>query len=131
MKMFLLLITLSTTSLLYAQKEIKIEEVMDHVGDSVSLTAQVVSGRFLNASKGGPTLLNAGAPYPNQLLTLVVWKEDRDNFEEAPEAAYIKKTVRVSGRISLFKEKPQLVLYSDKQIAVIEPKESFLLSPFY
>ena len=122
MKIVLSFLLLFSTSLLHAQQEIKLEEVMNHVGDSVTLTVPVVSGRFLNSAAGGPTLLNVGAPYPNQLLTLVVWKEDRKNFEDAPEAAYIKQTVKVSGKISLFKEKPQIVLYSDKQIAVIEPK---------
>ena len=77
MKIILSLLLLFSTPVLYAQKEIKLEEVMDHVGDSVTLTVPVVTGRFLNSAAGGPTLLNVGAPYPNQLLTLVVWKEDR------------------------------------------------------
>ena len=55
--------------------------------------------------------------FPNQLLTLVVWGSDRKNFSNTPEIFYINKNVRVSGKVMLFKEKPQLVLYSEKQIA--------------
>jgi hypothetical protein len=59
-----------------------------------------------------------GDLFPNQLLTLVVWGSDRKNFSNAPETFYIDKNVRVSGKVTLFKEKPQLVLFSEKQIAL-------------
>jgi hypothetical protein len=103
----------------FSQKEIKLIDVSQHIGDSISFTGTIVSGRFLSTSKGGPTLMNVGAPYPNQLLTLVVWEVDRKNFQDAPELAYIKKVVKVSGKIELFKDKPQIVLHNDKQITVI------------
>jgi hypothetical protein len=99
-----------------AQTEIKLEDVSKHIGDSVVITGKIYSGRYLNSSKGSPTLLNMGDLFPNQLLTLVVWGSDRKNFSNAPETFYIGKNVRVSGKVTLFKEKPQLVLYSEKQI---------------
>ena len=114
----ILLVTLLTTTA-FSQVEIKLSDVSFHVGDSVTLSGQVVSGRFLSSSKGGPTLLNVGAPYPNQLLTLVVWADDRKHFDEAPEVVYLKKQVKVTGKVELFKDKPQIVLYSDKQITVL------------
>jgi hypothetical protein len=102
-----------------AQVEIKTTEVLQHVGDSVTITDTVMSGRFLSSSKGGPTLLNVGGLYPNQLLTLVIWSIDRKNFEDAPEVLYVKKAVKVTGKVELFKDKPQIVLHSDKQITVV------------
>jgi hypothetical protein len=118
-KLLCFLLVAFTSATAFCQVEIKPADAAQHVGDSVTFTATIVSGRYLHSSKGGPTLLNVGAPYPNQLLTLVVWAEDRKNFEEAPEMAYVKKVVKVSGKVELFKEKPQIVVRTDKQIMII------------
>lgn len=108
-----------------AQKEIKPAEAAAHVGDSVVFTGEVHTGRYLPSSKDGITLLNLGAPYPNQLITLVVPRANRMEFEEAPEKAYVKKVVRVKGKIELYNGKPQVVLYSEEQIEIIsEMKET-------
>ncbi len=117
MKSFLLQVSLLFIPLFsLAQTEIKLEDVSKHIGDSVVITGKIYSGRYLHNSKGAPTLLNMGDMFPNQLLTLVVWGSDRKNFSNLPEIFYINKNVRVSGKVTLFKEKPQLVLYSEKQI---------------
>lgn len=105
---------------IHAQTPIQTSEVAKHVGDSVVFTGTIMSGRWLHASNGSPTLLNVDGLYPNQLLTLVVYGADRDQFSEAPEMAYVKKRVKVYGKIELFKDKPQVVLHSEKQIAVLE-----------
>jgi hypothetical protein len=118
-KIFSLIVMAFVSASVHAQVEIKTSEVLQHVGDSVTITDTIMSGRFLSSSKGGPTLLNVGGLYPNQLLTLVIWSSDRKNFEDAPEVLYVKKAVKVTGKVELFKDKPQIVLHSDNQITVL------------
>lgn len=56
----------------YAQQSIKLENVRDHVGDSVKLKALIYGGKYLQSIKGSPTFLNVGAQYPDEVLTLVI-----------------------------------------------------------
>lgn len=104
----------------YSQKEIKLEEVSEHVGDSVKVCGKILTGRFLDKSESGPTLLNMGRPYPDQLLTVVIYKKDRKNFDLMPETELINKDVCVTGVVILYKEKPQVVLYTKEQLLVRE-----------
>lgn len=101
-----------------AQQEIKIEELDKHIGDSVTVCTKIYGGIFLDRSKGTPTLLNAGANYPNAPLTVFIGAEARKLFKEAPEVFYKGKQVCITGKIILYKEKPEIMLYEEKQIVV-------------
>ncbi len=101
-----------------AQKEITIEELDKHVGDSVTVCTKIYGGIFLDRNKDSLTLLNAGGVYPNAPLTLVVRINTRKNFREAPELFYKGKDVCISGKIVLYRDKPQIELYDEKQILV-------------
>jgi hypothetical protein len=101
-----------------AQQTIKLEELSNHIGDSVIVSGKVFGGRFLSKSENAPTFLNVGGDFPNQLLTLVVWGKDRSNFKNAPEEAYKGQEVQVAGKVELHRGKPQMILYHDNQIAI-------------
>ena len=88
------------------------------MGDSVTVCTKIYGGIFLDRSKDTPTLLNAGDKYPNAPLTVVIGPEVRQKFKEKPEVFYKDKEVCITGKISLYKDKPQIVLYSEKQIVV-------------
>lgn len=104
----------------FAQKEIKLEEVDKYVGDSVTLTGKVYGGRYFPNGEGAPTLLNLGAAYPNQLLTVVIRGTARKEFNGVPERDLLDQEIRVSGKVDLYKGKPQIVLYSAAQLSVAE-----------
>jgi hypothetical protein len=53
----------------------------------------VLDGRFLESSATEPTLLNLGATFPNQHLTIFISKEVRASFENKPEEYYKGKKV--------------------------------------
>ena len=113
-----LLFTLFISSTLFAQKEVKLEDLDKYVGDSVIVTGKVFGGRYFPNGEGAPTLLNIGAAYPNQLLTAVIFGEARKEFSGAPEKDYLDQEVRISGKVQLYKGKPQLQIYSPKQITI-------------
>lgn len=101
---------------LKAQEKISLDQVKDHIGDSVTVCGKVSGGRFLPAAKGSPTFLNLGAPYPDQLLTVVIWQDVRNQFSNKPDEFYLMKEICVTGKIELFKNKPQITLYNYKQL---------------
>ena len=114
----LLLIVLSFSA--SAQKEIRIEEVKDHIGDSVQLRSKVFGVKFFSDSKDPVTLINIGAAYPNQMLTVVVRKDVRGKMSPEPtEKNIIGKEVILNGKLELFKGKPQLVIIDPSQFQVV------------
>ena len=93
-----------------AQQKIGILDVPQHIGDSVTLTAKVYSARYFETSNRQPTLLNIGAAFPNQLLTVVIYGDNLQYFKEAPVTLFNNKTVTVTGKIELYRGKPQIVV---------------------
>jgi hypothetical protein len=101
-----------------AQKEITIDSLNQHVGDSVTVCTKIYGGIYLERSNGTPTFLNAGGSYPNAPLTIVIWADAREKFKNPPEVFYKDKDVCISGKIILYKDKPEIVVYDEKQMVV-------------
>jgi hypothetical protein len=59
-------------------------------------------------SKAGNIFLNFGARYPNQVFTAFIPKDSADKFPHAKELD--GKTVSITGKIVLYKGKPEIVL---------------------
>ena len=119
-KGFAAIVTIFLATFLQAQTEVKIEELNQHVGDSVTVCTKIYGGIYLERSKGTPTFLNAGGSYPNAPLTIVIWADAREKFSHPPEVFYKDKDVCISGKIILYKDKPEIVVYEEKQIVVRE-----------
>lgn len=109
---FLLLTSLFSIS----QTTIVLEDVQHHVGDSVKVCGKVYGMRTFESAKNSPTLLNLGAAFPNQLLTVVLWGDVRKQLDKTPEELYKDQKVCITGRIELFKEKPQIVVRRKEDI---------------
>ena len=102
----------------YAQKEINIADAAKHEGDSVTICTKIFGARYFESGKGAPTLLNAGAMYPESPLTVVIFGESRAAFKYKPESFYPDKNVCVTGRITMYKGKPQIVVIKESAIVV-------------
>ncbi|QEC68367.1 hypothetical protein FRZ67_14040 [Panacibacter ginsenosidivorans] len=99
-----------------AQQKITLAEINKHIGDSVTVCGKIFGGKFLDAAKNQPTFLNMGAAYPKQLLTIVIWCNTRKLFSYKPEEYLKNKTICITGRIDIFKEKPQIVVQQLNQL---------------
>jgi hypothetical protein len=114
---FLLILSLTVN----AQTKISLPDISKHIGDSVELTTQVFGVKYLSDAKGSPTLVNFGAPYPNQLLTAVIWSNVRTQMLIEPTEENLKdKTVIVIGKVELYKGKPQVVIKGPAQFQVVD-----------
>jgi DNA/RNA endonuclease YhcR with UshA esterase domain len=113
---YLLLICLFTSHISHAQKQISLADASKNIGDSVSVCGKVYTTRYFESSQDAPTLLNVGAAYPNQILTVVIYGEARKLFKEAPEVFFKDKNICVTGKVSLYKDKPQIIIYRPDQL---------------
>ncbi|MEI9809823.1 MAG: hypothetical protein WDO16_19260 [Bacteroidota bacterium] len=104
--------------IVFSQQEIKLEELKNHIGDSVKVCTKIYGGIYLDRTKGTPTFLNACGSYPDNPLTLVIWADVRAAFGNKPEEFYKDKQVCITGKVELYKEKPQIVIHSQNQLAV-------------
>ena len=100
-------------------------EAKNHVGETKVVEGPVVSARWASGSKGKPTFLNIGKPYPDpDRFTVVIWIDHRDKFVKEfppnPERYFLDKTVRVKGLIETYKGNPQIVLSDTSKIWIVE-----------
>ena len=115
----LLLMALAGT----AQQKIKPEDAAKHVGDSLTVCGKVYAGKYLANGTSKVTLLDMGGLYPNNTFTVVLPQALREKLASAPEITYKDKDVCFTGKIVLYKEKPQMVLDNPQQIVTgVTPK---------
>src|ERR1017187_5191572 len=112
----ILFIAVATFSCLFGfcQNKISIDSVGRHIGDSVTVCSKVYGIKVLEKV----TLINLGATYPNNPLTLVIFIKDRSNFKEAPEVMYAGKTICVTGVIKEYQGKPEIMVASPGDIQI-------------
>lgn len=97
-----------------AQTKMPVDSVSKHIGDSVTVCAEVYGIKSLEKL----TFINLGSAHPNAPLTVVIFAKDLAAFNGSPELLYGNKKICVSGRLETFKGKTQLVITKPEQIAV-------------
>ncbi|GAA4321821.1 hypothetical protein GCM10023149_21850 [Mucilaginibacter gynuensis] len=90
---------------------IKLSEVNKAIGDSVTVAGKVFGSKDI----GSMVLINLGAAYPKQLLT-VVFKGNAKPLAVGLDG----KTIAVSGKVSSFKGKPQILVTEAEQLVIQE-----------
>jgi DNA/RNA endonuclease YhcR with UshA esterase domain len=102
----------------YAQTSLSPEDAYKHIGETQTVCGTVASTYYSIRSKAQPTFLNLNKPYPNQIFTIVIWGSDRPNFSQPPETMYKNCKVCVTGKITTYRNKPQIVVKDPSQIQI-------------
>lgn len=95
---------------------VTLPEANKYAGDSITVSGKVMTAKLLTNSPEAPTLLNLGAAYPYQELTVVINSKDRGNFNGSPESYYLNKEISVSGKVEMVGGKPQMLVQNKNQI---------------
>jgi hypothetical protein len=90
------------------------QQAASHVGQVETVCGVVASAHYAARTHSQPTFLNLGEPYPNQTFTAVIFGSDRSNFGQ-PETLQ-GKNVCVSGKIELYRGKPEIILHDRGQL---------------
>ncbi len=118
MKKIILCLILLATFFWGSGQTITAQDADKHIGDSVTVCGKIFGGRFFETSKGSPTLLNMGAAFPASPLTIMIPGTVRTAAGFAPEDQFKEKMVCVTGKIVLFKDRPEIIVYDMNQIVV-------------
>jgi DNA/RNA endonuclease YhcR with UshA esterase domain len=87
------------------------KDLSQHVGETVITKGTVDE---VHTSNKGNTFLNFGGSYPQQAFTAFIPVRNAAMFPDVH--ALQGKTVEVSGRVALYKGKPEIVLESPSQL---------------
>jgi TonB family protein len=124
MKFFLSLLLLACSLGLNAQTTIELKDIANHIGDSVKVKGKIFGVRYLESAKNTPTFINVGGAYPNPLLTVVIWGEVRNKLGYTPEdKKYSGGMAVVTGKVELYKDKPQIVINDPQQLQILYDEE--------
>lgn len=98
------------------------DEAADHVGKECVVTMQVASSRHM--ADAGRCYLNSHKDFrDDNNLTVVIFRRGLEKFaaEEIDDPAehFRGKTIRVTGTVELFKEKPQIKVERVEQIELV------------
>jgi hypothetical protein len=92
------------------------EDAVGHIGETATVCGVVASAKYEANAKSQPTLLDLGKAYPNAVFTAVVYGENRAKFG-TPETSLRGKRVCVTGQISDYHGKPEIVLTDPSQLS--------------
>jgi len=104
------------------------EEAWRYIGQTKVVEGIVVDAKYAVTSKGQPTFLNIGKPYPQPgRFTILIWGSDRPKFAAKfppnPETYLLNKRIQVTGVIGEYPKgsgNPEVILSDPSQIKVIE-----------
>ena len=99
-------------------QSISANDAASHIGEKVTVCGKVFGGRYFD--KNDKTLLNVGAVYPDNPLTIVIEGADRKKFSFKPEDKFLNKEVCVTGEVKEFKGKAEIQVTEVSQIVIKE-----------
>lgn len=100
-----------------AQRQISIDSIASHIREQVTVCSRVY-GTHVTKGEKPVNFLNLGADYPNQKLTIVIFHKDAVNFTFVPSDHYKNQNVCVTGELTMYKQRPQIIARSPKQIVI-------------
>lgn len=98
----------------------EVQTIMLYEGKYATVTGKVVS--TYTAKSGKVRFLNFGDDYRTS-FTVVIFTGDLDKFTSTigePTEYYKNKKLKVTGKISIYRDKPQIITNSPSQIKVLE-----------
>ena len=97
--------------------KITAEDAVNHIGQIGVVCGKVESTHYAENSRGSPTYLNLGKPYPDQVFTVVIWGRYRQKFDK-PEQTYRGKQICVRGKITEYQGIPQIEVVEKEYISM-------------
>src|SRR6266851_1867429 len=88
--------------------DLRPEDALSHMGETATVCGVVASAKFEANAKSQPTLLDLGKSYPHAVFSAVIYGDNRSKFG-SPETALRSKRICVTGQISDYRGKPEIV----------------------
>jgi hypothetical protein len=124
MKSVLVLIFSLFTIASFAQKKIGLDQVRNHINDSVEVKGKVAAITYLKNADTKPTVISVGANSSNPNLSIIIPGEVRKKLGYNPEEEkYRQGMVIATGKLKLVKGKPCIIIVDPDQLVFIYDEE--------
>jgi len=100
-------------------------DAMSQVGHAAKVCGVVASAVFDANSRAHPTfvtLISPDQPRANPALTAVIYSTDRAKFGGTPEAVLQGQRICVTGFVSFFRQRPEMILSDPTQVSYVTPQ---------
>jgi len=95
--------------------DLRPEDSKRHIGETATVCGVVASAIFEANVQDQPTLLDLEEPSPHAVFTAVIYGVNRSKFG-TPETSLRGKRICVTGQISDYRGKPEIVLTDQSQL---------------
>jgi hypothetical protein len=95
--------------------DLRPEDAASHIGETATVCGVVASAKFEANAHSRPTLLDLGKLYPHAVFPAVIYGDNRSKFG-TPETSLHGKRICVTGQISDYHGKPEIVLTDPSQL---------------
>ena len=117
MKKILLIITSICLWQISFSQTVPLDSVQFYEGKIITVCSKVQS-TFLTKGEKKTTYINFGKPYPNTTFTAVIFEGDLPNFKYTPSEYLKDKQVCLTGKVVIYKGKPEIIVSKVEQIVV-------------
>lgn len=117
-KLFLLITSICLWQISFSQT-VPLDSVQFYEGKTITVCSKV-QGTFVTKGEKKTTYINFGKPFPNNTFTAVIFETDLKNFKYIPSEVLKDKSVCITGKVELYKGKPQMIITKEEQIKVEE-----------
>jgi hypothetical protein len=115
-KIFLFITSICLWQISFSQT-VPLDSVQFYVGKTITICSKVQS-TFVTKGDKKTTYINFGKPYPNNTFTAVIFSSDSANFKYIPLEYLKEKNVCITGKVALYKDKPQIIVKKEEQITI-------------
>ena len=91
------------------------QDAARYASQTATVCGVVASARYALRTRAQPTFLNLGQPYQHQAFTVTIFGDERPKFGE-PEVPFANKRVCATGRIEMYRGKPEMILDDPAQL---------------
>jgi hypothetical protein len=117
MKLFIVSLFLCASFSGFSQIKVKLSELTDHIGESVTTEGRVTDAGYDSSSS--VTYLNVGGVNSKNSVIVLIRGYDRDKFTVMPEIVYKKQPIRVTGKVLNDNGKLEIIVYEPSQIVLL------------
>ncbi len=117
MKQFLVFLIAICVQQISFSQTVPLDSVLNYQGKTITVCSKV-QGTYVTKGDKKTTYINFGQPYPNSTFTVVIFEGDLPNFKYKPSEFLKDKNVCITGKVKIYKSKPEIIVNNEEQIKV-------------
>jgi hypothetical protein len=121
MKLLLIIVSIlicaTTTN---AQREVKLDELKEHIGDSVKVHGKISGVEYSSSSKQKSMIIYVGEKYPKHALTIFISPDVLSKLHIVPSRLDAGNIMFVSGKVERYKGKTRMSIKDALQLDIID-----------